>query len=267
MRKELYHILNPPHQKGELSWYVDVFIIVLIALNVVAIVLESMEALSLKYANQFRLFEIFSVAVFSVEYILRFFTANENPQYRKPIVGNLKFALSPMAVIDLLAVVPFYLSFFAFDLRILRMLRLFRLFRLFKLARYVEALSLINRVFSKKKDELIISLIFTLFLLLFVSSIMYFVENEAQPDNFSSIPETMWWGIATLTTVGYGDIYPITPLGHFLGGIIALIGIGLFALPTGILASGFSDEITAKKNNRDKCESCGQSLASIKEGL
>ncbi len=105
-----------------------------------------------------------------------------------------------------------------------------------------------------------ISLIFTFCLLLLTSTVMYYVENKAQPENFSSIPSTMWWGIATLTTVGYGDVYPVTGLGQFLGGIIAIIGVGLFALPTGILASGFSEELARKKDFSGACPTCGQEV-------
>lgn len=163
-----------------------------------------------------------------------------------------------MAIIDLLAILPFYLPFVGVDLRLLRMLRLLRIFRLFKIARYLKALNLMKRVFSKKKEELIIALIFTIFLLLIASTLMYYVENEVQPENFSSIPETMWWGIATLTTVGYGDIYPISGLGQILGGVIAIIGIGLFALPTGILAAGFSEELSQVKFKENNCSTCGK---------
>lgn len=236
------------------------FIITLIILNVIAIVLESIEPLRQEYQAQFDYFEIFSVIVFTLEYVLRIWTANLIPEYNKPIIGNLRYAFTPLAIIDLLAFLPFYLTFLGVDLRLLRMLRIFRIFRLFKIARYVEALSFITRVFRKKKEELAISLIFTAFLLLIASTLMYYVENIAQPEHFSSIPETMWWGIATLTTVGYGDIYPVTPLGQFLGGMIAVIGIGLFALPTGILASGFSDEISRRKQQDDYCPTCGQQI-------
>jgi voltage-gated potassium channel len=229
-------------------------------LNVIAVVLESIEPLRRQFQAQFDHFEIFSVIVFTIEYILRVWSANLTPEYKKPITGNLKFALTPLAIIDLLAFLPFYLPFVGIDLRLMRMLRIFRIFRLFKIARYVEALSFINRVLKKKKEELVISLIFTVFLLLKASTFMYYVENEAQPEYFSSIPETMWWGIATLTTVGYGDIYPVTPFGQFLGGVIAVIGIGLFALPTGILASGFSDEISRGKHRNDFCATCGQPI-------
>jgi voltage-gated potassium channel len=258
MKKRIHNILTVSKKSGDLGWYFDVFIITLIILNVIAIVLESIEPLRQQFQTQFDNFELFSVIVFTAEYILRVWTANLIPEFKKPITGNLKYTLTPLAIIDLLAFLPFYLPFFGVDLRLLRMLRIFRIFRLFKIARYVEALSFINRVFKKKKEELVISLIFTVFLLLIASTLMYYVENETQPENFSSIPETMWWGIATLTTVGYGDIYPVTPLGQFLGGVIAIIGIGLFALPTGILASGFSDEISRRKQQEDYCSTCGQ---------
>ncbi|KEO75432.1 ion transporter [Anditalea andensis] len=245
---------------GDLSWYIDVFIVTLIILNAVAIVLESIEPLRLQYEEIFYYFEVLSVIVFTIEYVLRIWTSNLIPEYQKPFTGNLKYALTPLALIDLMAILPFYLPFVGVDLRLLRIMRIFRVFRMFKIARYVEALSFMGKVFKNKKEELVISLLFTLLLLLVASTIMYYVENDSQPENFSSIPETMWWGIATLTTVGYGDIYPITPLGQFLGGIIAIIGIGLFALPTGILASGFSDEISNKKSKGECCTICGQPI-------
>lgn len=260
MKKRIHKILAVSTQKGDLSWYFDIFIISLIILNVLAIILESVESLRVAYKVYFILFERVSVAVFTVEYLLRIWTADLIPRYKEPVSGRIKYMLSPLAVIDFLAILPFYLPYIGVDLRLLRALRIFRIFRLFKIARYVEALTFINAVFKKKKEELIISLIFVMILLLLSSTLMYYVENEAQPDQFSSIPETMWWGIATLTTVGYGDMYPITPLGHFLGGIIAIIGIGLFALPTGILASGFSEEITQRNRSEDQCPTCGQEI-------
>ena len=210
----------------------------------------------LQYEQQFKIFETFSVVIFTIEYLLRLWTANIDPRFTKPFTGNLKFALTPFAIIDLLAILPFYLPFFGIDLRLIRMIRIFRLFRIFKIARYIKALTLIKNVFYKKKEELVISLVFTLFLLLIASTLMYYIENEAQPEHFSSIPETMWWGIATLTTVGYGDVYPITSMGKILGGVIAIIGIGLFALPTGILASGFSEELSHRKLKVDHCPNC-----------
>lgn len=261
MKRKIYNLLRVSKDPGDVSWYFDLFIITLIVLNVLAILLESVEPLRREYAQGFKLFEIFSVIVFSLEYVLRVWTSNFIPKFSKFITGNIRYVFTPLALIDLLAILPFYLPFFGIDLRLLRMLRIFRIFRLFKIARYVEALTFITRVFRKKREELVISLIFTLFLLIVTSTMMYYVENEVQPDNFSSIPETMWWGIATLTTVGYGDVYPLTSLGKFFGGFIAIIGIGLFALPTGILASGFSEEIARKSGSDEACPTCGQNVA------
>lgn len=257
-KQKIHQILTVSDRKGNLSWYFDIFIITLIFLNIVAIVFESVAPLKHQFNKQFYYFEIFSVLIFTAEYLLRVWSANVDIRYSRLLNGKLKFALTPMAIIDLLAVLPYYLPFVGIDLRVLRMLRMMRIFRLFKIARYLTALSLMKRVFSKKKEELVIALIFTIFLLLIASTLMYYVENEVQPENFSSIPETMWWGIATLTTVGYGDIYPISGLGQVLGGIIAIIGIGLFALPTGILASGFSDELSQVKLKNNNCPTCGE---------
>ncbi len=128
-----------------------------------------------------------------------------------------------------------------------RLRRVFRVFRLFKMTRYIESIRTFHNVFRAKKTELIVTAVLIFLLLIFASSAMYAVENEAQPDKFSSIPETLWWGVVTLTTIGYGDVYPITPLGKLIGGVIALLGIGLFALPTGILASGFSEELQKRQ--------------------
>lgn len=260
IRKVVYHSLLKSNKIGDLSWFVDLFIIGLILLNVVAILLQSIPTLDRRFYQEFEWFELFSIVVFTAEYLLRLWTANLNPKFHKPISGTIRYTFTPMAIIDLLSVLPFYLAFVGMDLRLLRIMRVFKIFRLFKIARYISALNIINHVFRKKREELVISLIFTLFLLLIASTLMYYVENEVQPDVFSSIPHTMWWGIATLTTVGYGDVYPITPLGHLLGGIIALFGIGLFALPTGILASGFSQELEQKRRNKSVCPTCGQKL-------
>lgn len=257
LKKRVYQIMSVSNSKGDFSWYFDIFIISLIFLNIVAIVLESVAPIKREYHQEFFLFEIFSVFIFTIEYVLRIWSANANPKYSQPGAGNLKFACTPLAVIDLLAILPFYLPFLGIDLRLLRMLRMFRVFRLFKIARYLTAIKLMERVLKKKKEELMVSLIFTVFLLLLASTLMYYVENEAQPEHFSSIPETMWWGIATLTTVGYGDMYPVTGLGQFLGGVIAIIGIGLFALPTGILAAGFSEEVSQKAKEEGACPTCG----------
>jgi voltage-gated potassium channel len=190
-----------------------------------------------------------------------------DPRFAKPFWGRIRYAFTLMAIVDLLAILPALLPLiFTFDLRIIRFLRVFRLFRLFKMSRYVQSLNSLDDVVRAKKEELVVTLVMIGMLLLFSSSLMYIVETEAQPDKFPDIPSAMWWGVATLTTVGYGDVFPITPLGKLFGAFIALLGIGMFALPTGILASGFAEEIK-RRHEKEKtcppCPHCGGDISSI----
>lgn len=204
------------------------------------------------------------MSVFTIEYILRLWTCTADDRFRSPIKGRIRFAATPLALVDLMAILPFYLEIImlirALDLRFIRALRLFRLFRLFKMGRYSEALKTLGNVLKQKKEELFITVFAILILLITASSLMYFVEKDAQPEAFSSILAAMWWGVSTLTTVGYGDIYPITAIGKFLGALIALLGIGMFALPAGILASGFAEEMQKKRGKRRICPHCGKDI-------
>ena len=206
--------------------------------------------------------EHFSIAAFTFEYVVRLWICTLREKYKSPVKGRIKYILSPFALIDLLAVLPFFIPYFNhLDLRFVRTLRLFRFLRVFKLGRYFHALNTLGRVIVSKKHELIVSLMIVLLLLFFSSVIMFYFENEAQPEAFSSIPKSLWWGVATLTTVGYGDIYPITAMGRFLGAIISILGIGVFALPTGILASGFAEQLHREKKNI-VCPHCNQEIES-----
>ncbi len=232
------------------SWEVDttgrwlnVFMVALIGLNVLMVILESVPSIAGRYTTLFSRFELFSVAVFSIEYILRCWASPADPRgiYARPVAGRLRYMISPMAVIDLLAIAPFFLQrYTGIDLRFLRV---FRLFRLLKLTRYFPALTLIGRVANQQRRALLSALFVMLTLLITTSSVMYLIEREAQPEAFGSIPAAMWWGMATLTTVGYGDVVPVTVVGQIAGTVIALSGIAMFALPAAILASGFAQEI------------------------
>jgi voltage-gated potassium channel len=160
-----------------------------------------------------------------------------------------------------MAILPFYLPMIiTLDLRFIRAVRLFRLVRIFKMGRYSESLRLLENVFKEKKEALLITIFMVFILLVIASSLMYFVENEAQPEVFSSILKAMWWGVATLTTVGYGDIYPVTLIGKILGGAIAILGIGMFALPAGILGSGFVEQIQRTRSKSRVCPHCGKDI-------
>jgi len=247
--------------------YFEIFIIVLIVLSILEIVLESYSHIELKFHNQFKVFETFAVIVFSLEYLLRLWTADLKYPNHNIISSRIKFATSSNGIIDLLAVLPFYLPLiFKIDLRFLRVLRVFRLFRIFKLNRYSKALQLLSSIIKEKKSEILITLFINVILILMSSTIMYNLENAVQPDKFPNIVETFWWAIATLTTVGYGDVYPLTALGKIMSGIIATLGIGLVALPTGIISAGFVEKI--QEQNKEKqikfkfCPHCGKEIMS-----
>ncbi|HIG31700.1 MAG TPA: hypothetical protein EYQ50_29340 [Verrucomicrobiales bacterium] len=161
---------------------------------------------------------------------------------------------------------PFYFSALGLDLRFARMLRLLRVLRLAKLGRYHHSLEVIISVLKKNKEELVLTTAFMGMLLIGSSCLLYIAEHEAQPEKFESIPAAMWWSIATLTTVGYGDVAPITPLGKLFASMVAVLGIGMFALPTGLLGAGFVEEIqnrkTKTKTQSQPCPHCGKSLDS-----
>ena len=182
------------------------------------------------------------MAIFSVEYAARLWSAVEEDGYERPVTDRLRYALRFLILIDLLAILPFYLAALrvGLDLRFLRALRLVRLFRLIKLARYSDALDKFLEVLRERKEKLAVAVAANLMLLIVASSAMYMVEHRAQPDVFPSIPETMWWGVITLTTVGYGDVVPITPLGQLVGAMVAVLGFGMFALPAALIATGFA---------------------------
>ena len=263
MRRRVHQILEVAAPGDFLSKIFDIFILSLIALNVTALVLETVEPIYAKAPALFRWFEVVSVAIFTIEYLLRIWSCVEAPRYTSSVRGRLRFAVTPLALIDLFAVLPFYLPFLGVDLRFIRAVRLVRLFRVLKVARYSKAIKTLGRVMSAKKEELLISLFVLLLLLLLSSSLIYFAEHDAQPEHFSSIPAAMWWGVATLTTVGYGDVCPVTPVGKLLASMIAILGIGMFALPTGILGAGFVEEIQARKRGRTVCPHCGKEIADL----
>jgi len=226
-KRRVYEILETAAPEDKPSRIFDVFIVVLIAINVLSVVLETVDALATRHISAFRIVEGISVVIFTLEYTLRLWTCTANERYVRPMTGRLRFALTPLAIVDLLAILPFYIPMLIpLDLRFLRAIRLVRIFRMFKVARYFESLRILGNVFRAKKEELVITAFIIGIILILTSSLMYYAENRAQPDVFSSIPQAMWWGISTLSTVGYGDVYPVTPVGKVLGGVVALLGIG-----------------------------------------
>ncbi|MBF0249530.1 MAG: ion transporter [Alphaproteobacteria bacterium] len=221
----------------------NVAMVALILANVAAVIVETVPSIAVRHDALFEAFETASVAVFTVEYLLRLWTCVEG----HPLAGDapwrvrLRYAVSMPSLIDLAAILPFYLAMWvSFDLRILRVLRLLRLL---KLTRYSPALETFGAVLYSQRRPLMAAGIVILAMLVFSSSVVYLLEREGQPETFGSIPAAMWWAMATLSTVGYGDVTPHTPLGKLFGGVVMIIGIGMFTLPTGIMATGFATEL------------------------
>jgi voltage-gated potassium channel len=264
LRARTHEILDTPAH-GPVEAWVHRIIITLIVLSIVGLVIETVQPLGDDYRAWFWSVEVVAVSVFTVEYLARVWAAVESPRYAHPVWGRLRYMASPLAIFDLLAILPFYLAFMAVDLRALRALRLFRILRLAKLTRYSAAMQALGRVFTAKRYELGVTLAIGLALWLIASTLIYYVEHPAQPEVYTSIPATMWYSVATLTTVGYGDLYPVTGLGRLLGGIISVLGIAMFALPTAILGAAFVDELERVKRGevddlRERCEHCGHLL-------
>jgi voltage-gated potassium channel len=264
--KKKVHGLLHPEIVGDTHWdkLINIFIIVLIILNVVAVMLETVPSFHDEDHEQlfFHYFDLVSVIIFTIEYVLRVWSSNHDPRYGHSFRGRLKYMLSPAALIDLLAILPFYLhAIIGFDLRMLRILRLLRFFRLFRLTAYTKAAQLVSRVFRSRANELMLAFVLTMFLIIIASCLVYFAEHEAQPDKFTSIPATIWWAVVTLTTVGYGDLYPITTLGKVFASLVLLAGIGMLALPAGIITSGFLDESRKNKVKKThRCPNCGEHI-------
>jgi voltage-gated potassium channel len=266
-KERVFALLLTPELDHPLERYLNIGMMGLIALNVLAVILETEPSLYQPYQRFFDGFELFSVVVFTLEYLARLWTITLNPRFAHPVWGRLRFARQPLTLIDLLAILPFFLQI-AFvglpfvDLRFIRAVRLFRFFRLGKMGHYSRSITRLVEVIRKKKEELVITLFAGLILLVVAASLMYYLEHDAQPEAFSSIPSALWWGVVTLTTVGYGDIYPTTVLGKILSALISFLGIGLFALPAGIIASGFAAEIQTKTTDPVICPHCGKPINS-----
>ncbi|HKY00476.1 MAG TPA: ion transporter [Steroidobacteraceae bacterium] len=246
LRRRTYEILeNATHRP--VARVVNRLLIGLIILNVAAIVLASVTPIGTRYHVWFLWFEWISIVLFTLEYVARAWAAVERPdgRFRSPVSGRIRYMLSPLPLVDLLAILPFYLAFLVpVDLRFMR---IFRLFLIFKLTRYHASMSLLTRVVRNEARPIAAALFVLVTLLMVAASFAFIAEHEAQPEKFASIPDAMWWAIVTMTTVGYGDMVPVTPFGKLVGAVIAVIGLGMVALPAGLLASGFSEQLHVRK--------------------
>jgi voltage-gated potassium channel len=268
----VFEVIQPAENGRIASKIFDLTILAMILLSVASVFISTFD-LPREYQNSLQQVEHISLIVFSVEYLLRIWTADLLYPGSGFFGSRIRYIFSGMALIDLLAILPFYLPMFLpVNLIGIRAVRLVRLLRLLKLNRYSDALASIGRVFKGKSREIFASLFFVLILLVVASLLIYYAEHDAQPQQFQNAFSGLWWAVATLTTVGYGDIYPITPLGRLMGAVIAVLGIGMVAVPTSILSAGFveflekknpeppAEEKSASETEKKYCPYCGKKL-------
>ncbi len=247
LRLRVAQLLAPHREHDRASQLVDVFLVVLILANVAAVVIATVDSIGVPYRAWFIRFEYFSVLVFTVEYGLRLWSCVDTRDRKGRRRSRLRWALSPMGLVDLLAILPFYVALFLpehyVSLLVLRIFRSLRLLRLFKLARYSQAMNVLTAVLYREARVLTVVFAIMSMILVVAAWGMYMLERSVQPDAFGSIPAALWWAVVSLTTVGYGDVVPVTNGGRMFAGLVSLVGIAMISLPAGIMAAGFSTEV------------------------
>lgn len=247
LRRRTFELLEASQEDDPQSRFCDGFLILIISLNVLAVILESVSSISSNFKSEFHAFEIFSVTIFGIEYLLRVWSCVERQGLKNqhPFWGRVRYILTPMALLDLIVILPLFFVFMGpVDYRFLRVLRLLRVFRL---TRYSSAVRLLTDVLKDELASISAALFIMMMLVVLSASLIYLAESDAQPDKFGSIPDALWWAIVTMTTIGYGDVVPITNMGKSIGAFIGIISIGMVALPTGIIASGFNQALHQRK--------------------
>lgn len=263
IKEALFEMLEIENPDNKITNRFERFMFILIVLNLAVTIFATVKTIQDRFGFYIHLFDMFSLAVFTGEYLARLWVCNLDKRYKPLLTGKIRYMFTPMMILDLLVIIPFFIPML-YDTRSLLILRIFRIARILKLTRYSRSIQRLARVTMKKKDDLVAALGVVFMLLIISSSMMYYTEHQAQPDKFSSIPASMWWSVATLTTVGYGDVFPITNLGKLIGAFIAILGVGMVALPTGIIGSGFLEEIEAEKACDTVCPHCGVRISSPK---
>lgn len=246
LRSQVFRIVSVDDFAYIPSRIFNIIILFLILINVVVVLFESADNIGLRYKQLFEALKLMSIALFTFEYLLRLWSCpqHESNIYRHPVLGRLRYVFTPLMLMDLIAIAPFYANFpTVVDLILLR---LFRFLSILDITRNSRALQLLVTVLVRESKTLVAIFLFISVLLVFISSIIFVLEHNAQPKAFGSIPDAMWWSMATLTTVGYGDIVPHTAAGKVFGMMVMFIGIAMFAVPTGILVSSFYQEVKRK---------------------
>jgi voltage-gated potassium channel Kch len=242
-RATVFALMEPTSRSGQLHRYLDNFIIFWILVSIASTVLESVASISAVMGRELAVLDAIAFTIFFVEYGARWYAAAENPAYQGHRLPRWSHVRSPQAIIDLLAILPFLLERFLPWPMDLRFLRVFRLLRLLKLTRYASGTGTLIKVVRREGPVILAAVFVMLLLVVLTASMGYLFEHEAQPDKFENIPQTIYWAVITLSSVGYGDISPVTPMGRALTVVLSLLGIGIFAIPAGLLASAFTDQL------------------------
>jgi voltage-gated potassium channel len=247
-RQKVHALVFPSKFGGELQKIFDVFIGIWVLLSVLAVILESVQSIHYILNLQFVILDGVAVAIFSLEYFMRLYSCVEEPGHKNALMGRIKQAKSPSTFIDFIAILPFFLEVFLHHLLDLRFLRIFRLSRLLKLTRNSDATEVLFRVIAREWPVMGAAAFIMGLLLILTASLGYLLEHDAQPEKFENIPQSIYWAVITLASVGYGDISPVTPVGRAMTSVLALLGIGIFAIPAALLASAFSDELVKDRD-------------------
>lgn len=242
-RQKMHAIIYPSDYGGKLHELFDSFIVMWVVISVIAVIFESVQSIHYILNIEFVVLDAVAVGVFTVEYFLRLYTCVEEPGFQHAVIGRLKQAKTTSSIIDFLAILPFFLEVVLHHLFDLRFLRVFRLMRLLKLTRYTEATATLGKVIAREWPFMAASGFIMLLLVVLTASLGYLFEHEAQPDKFENIPQAIYWAVITLASVGYGDLTPVTPMGRAMTIILALMGIGIFAIPAALLSAAFSDQL------------------------
>jgi voltage-gated potassium channel len=259
LRRTLFHVLHKPSPAKAHVRYINYMLAGLIVINCMAVALETDAALFARYHAVFKLLDHISGVIFVIEYLLRVWSCVEQEGFSHPLWGRLRYVGRPLAMLDLIVLLSFLSPF---DTRFLRIFRIGRLLRILHLGDYERSLRAVTHAIGKRRAMLVVSVILMLIAIYFAASLLYLLEHQAQPDKFDSIPDTLWWAVTTLTTIGYGDIYPITPWGKLVASVLSILGIGVFALPTAILTAAILDGSHAVHpgSTHHKCPHCGKKL-------
>jgi voltage-gated potassium channel Kch len=247
-RQHVHALIYPGRYGGRLHVYFDTFIAFWVVVSVCCVILESVHSVSYLLHLELIVLDVVAVSIFTLEYALRLYCCVEDPRYASAVQGRLRHAKTPSMVIDLLAVLPFFLEAILHHQFDLRFLRIFRLLRLLKLTRYTGATTTLAKVIAREWPVMAAAAFIMLLLVILTASLGYLFEHEAQPDKFENIPQAIYWAVITLASVGYGDISPVTPAGRAVTIVLALIGIGIFAIPAALLSSAFSDQLHKERD-------------------